>query len=41
MFLFVAPEPNVAPCYTHRMPIKFSELHLDQEMQKIILTWQI
>jgi len=41
MFLFVVPEPNVALCYIHKMPTKFSELNLDQEMQKIILTWQI
>lgn len=41
MFLFVAPEPNIVLCYTNRVPIKLSELNLDQEMQKIILTWQI
>lgn len=26
MFLFVASEPNVALCYTHRMSIKFTDL---------------
>lgn len=40
-FLFVASEPNVALCYTHRMSIKFTDLILDQEKQNIILTWQI
>lgn len=41
MFLFVACEPNVVLCYTHRISIKFSDLNLDQEKQNMILTWQI
>lgn len=39
LVLFVAPKQNVALCYTHKMFIKFSELNLKKEMQRIILTW--
>lgn len=39
LVLFVAPEPNAALCYTCRMIIKFSEQNLEQEMQRILLTW--
>lgn len=39
LVIFGDPESNLSLFYTQRISITFSKLNVDQELQKITMTW--